>query len=233
MTHDAIIVSPDYRLLPESSGDDVLDDVVYFWQWFADKLPSVARNENWHGMPDFTRVMTCGSSSGGFLAVQSGLLAPVKCGIQAIISISAPFYMDDSGQGLVPMPRMILGAWPPPPREAERHIREYIRTMKPGVLRSESDPAEVWDLLLSIIRESFVRFFFYERPHTTCKEVLAAHRYAEQAWMPRLLDVKNNERLDVIKLLGTRDTMPPLWIIHGEGDSLVNPDSVNLVRMNS
>ncbi|KAK7997496.1 choline dehydrogenase protein [Apiospora arundinis] len=66
--------------------------------------------------------------------------------------------------------------------------------MKPGVIRSESDPADSWDLLLSII---------------------------QQAWVPRLLDVQKNKRLDVIKLLDTLETMPPIWIIHGEEDSVV------------
>ncbi|KAK8011003.1 alpha/beta-hydrolase [Apiospora arundinis] len=194
LAHDAIIVSPDYRLIPESSGEDVLSDVARFWNWLADDLPSVALQEGWDVVPDLARITTYGSSSGGFLAVQSALLAPKTLGIRAVISVSAPFYTGHGSQGLVPMPRMIFGAWPPPPREAEKCIREYIRAMKPGVIRSESDPADSWDLLLSII---------------------------QQAWVPRLLDVQKNKRLDVIKLLDTLETMPPMWIIHGEEDSVV------------
>ncbi|KAK8101460.1 hypothetical protein PG999_011834 [Apiospora kogelbergensis] len=194
LAHDAIIVSPDYRLIPESSGEDVMSDVACFWKWLADKLPSVALQEGWDAVPDLARIITYGSSSGGFLAVQSALLAPKTCGIRAVISVSAPFYTGHGSQGLVPMPRMIFGAWPPPPREAEKCIREYIRAIKPGLIRSESDPADSWDLLLSII---------------------------QQAWVPRLLDVQKNKRLDVIKLLDTLETMPPLWIIHGEEDSVV------------
>lgn len=30
---DAIIVSPNYRLLPEATGDDILQDINDFWNW--------------------------------------------------------------------------------------------------------------------------------------------------------------------------------------------------------
>lgn len=56
---------------------------------------------------------------------------------------------------------------------------------------------------------------------------------AEQAWVPRLLDVQKNKRLDVIKLLDTLKTMPPMWIIHGEEDSVVSPEAEGDAAMES
>jgi acetyl esterase/lipase len=34
--HNAILVAPDYRLLPESNGVDILDDLDDFWKWLRD-----------------------------------------------------------------------------------------------------------------------------------------------------------------------------------------------------
>lgn len=89
------------------------------------------------------------------MAVQSAILVtnvqyPVD--IKVVISASAPFNTHDR-PGMVPMPRMILGTMPPPPRQAEMHIREYMRSIKPGTVRSESDPDDLWGLLLCLVRK--------------------------------------------------------------------------------
>ena len=34
LSQDAMIVAPDYRLLPEACGADILDDMDAFWTWF-------------------------------------------------------------------------------------------------------------------------------------------------------------------------------------------------------
>jgi hypothetical protein len=31
--HSAIIVSPDYRMLPEANGLDIMKDLSDFWEW--------------------------------------------------------------------------------------------------------------------------------------------------------------------------------------------------------
>lgn len=62
----AIIISPDYRLLPEVSGREVLDDMDDFWRWFragnADLcLQSVAPMGT---KLDYERVLVVGESAG-------------------------------------------------------------------------------------------------------------------------------------------------------------------------
>ena len=35
LKHGAVYVQPDYRLLPEANGEEVLDDIDDFWTWLA------------------------------------------------------------------------------------------------------------------------------------------------------------------------------------------------------
>lgn len=151
-SQSALIISPDYRLLPEANGSDILADVDEFSNWMRDELPSIADRESWHASPDLGRVACIGESGGGWLAMQSALLFSAKIDIKAVISISAPLDGSCTAKYTVPGPKVILGARPPPPREAEALIREYMRSFKPGAVRSEGDPAEMWQLLLCIFR---------------------------------------------------------------------------------
>lgn len=73
LKHNAVYVSPDYRLLPEAAGvEEVLDDIDDLWKWIAQTLPSIVSME--HGIEvDLGRIFVTGDSAGGYLALQSGL----------------------------------------------------------------------------------------------------------------------------------------------------------------
>lgn len=70
---DAIMVFPDYRLLPSiESTLDVLDDVTEFFAWlFAGGISGVLDS---HISADLDSVLVCGESAGGWLALRSGFL---------------------------------------------------------------------------------------------------------------------------------------------------------------
>ncbi|KLO07463.1 alpha/beta-hydrolase [Schizopora paradoxa] len=77
--HNAIIVSPDYRLLPEATAEELLDDLDDFWAWLPSGLPIALREasakaaglEAGNGLEaDFDRVMVHGESAGGYCALQ-------------------------------------------------------------------------------------------------------------------------------------------------------------------
>ncbi|KAJ1555933.1 hypothetical protein HK405_010328 [Cladochytrium tenue] len=103
LQQDAVIVAPNYRLLPESSGADVLEDLRDFWRWVAaapdreEEVEAAAEEggtgihrDRRHRLPsqslrahviaahpnaqlDLTRVVAVGQSAGGYLALQSAL----------------------------------------------------------------------------------------------------------------------------------------------------------------
>jgi pimeloyl-ACP methyl ester carboxylesterase len=219
--HGAIIISPDYRLLPESNGADILSDLEHFWQWIQKDLLDIAEKQRWGVVPDLSRVLCCGESSGGCLAVYSALGLPSILSqnsvqrnnaqkgeaetitIKAVIPISAP--LDPNVPELkIPRPRKFMGTKAPPPRQAEALIRKYIKNMRPGAIRTGQDPTlDMWELLLCIL---------------------------QQCYLPRLF--KGNGDKDMFGMLiamlektedKTANAMIPTWIIHGTQDTLVFP----------
>lgn len=73
LKHDAIIVNPDHRLIPEATAEDVLDDITDVWQWIGTKLDETVQ-QSYAGLhPDLSRVILSGESAGGYLAMQTGL----------------------------------------------------------------------------------------------------------------------------------------------------------------
>ncbi|KAE8135206.1 Alpha/Beta hydrolase protein [Aspergillus pseudotamarii] len=214
----AIIVSPDYRLLPESNGADILSDIDHFWQWIQRDLVDIAEERRWGVIPDLSRVLCCGESSGGCLAVYSALgLSSILCRdsmsrvnargkeakpitIKAVISISSP--LDPNVPELrIPRPRKFMGTKAPPPRQAEGLIRNYIKNMRPGSIRTGQNPTlDMWELLLCIL---------------------------QQCYLPRL--IKGNGDKDMFGLLmgllkkeeKSADAGIPTWVIHGTEDTLI------------
>ncbi|RMZ82862.1 hypothetical protein DV737_g1898, partial [Chaetothyriales sp. CBS 132003] len=68
--HSAIIVSPDYRLIPEANSNDVLEDVEDSWKWVQTKLaPFLEPKTGGRVRPDPSRIVTAGESAGGYLSL--------------------------------------------------------------------------------------------------------------------------------------------------------------------
>ena len=86
LLEQAIIVTPDYRLLPESSGLDILSDLSSFWSWMTENLESTIAGfyPDLKLRPDFDRLLVTGGSGGGYLAAQSMLLHP-EMNIKAVV----------------------------------------------------------------------------------------------------------------------------------------------------
>ncbi|KAJ5263592.1 hypothetical protein N7478_011197 [Penicillium angulare] len=78
LSRNAIVVTPDYRLLPEANGHDILSDLASFWEWLpknlglklAEYYPEI------NLQPDFDRILATGSSAGGWMVSQSMFLHP-------------------------------------------------------------------------------------------------------------------------------------------------------------
>ncbi|KAI9739787.1 MAG: hypothetical protein M1834_006508 [Cirrosporium novae-zelandiae] len=49
VSREAIVVTPDYRLIPEANGTDILEDVKDFWDWVHSSVPSKV-SETWPGI---------------------------------------------------------------------------------------------------------------------------------------------------------------------------------------
>jgi acetyl esterase/lipase len=191
LSQDAMIVAPDYRLLPEACGADILDDMDAFWTWFLGTLPTLAESESWNVRPDASRILCVGHSAGGSIALHSALQRP-DAAIKAILSLYGPLYTNVPELGMARQ-RIIAGSWPPPPREAEAKIRSYIQQTK-GTIRTYGDPVEMWELFACIL---------------------------QQGRLPRMFHRRQDPRLDTIASIEAKKTLPPIWLVHGQDDSVV------------
>ena len=73
----AVIVSANYRLLPESNVSDILEDLNDLWSWVHSSLPTFLKTSSGGAVAcDPTRILTTGESAGGYLAVQLALDHP-------------------------------------------------------------------------------------------------------------------------------------------------------------
>jgi acetyl esterase/lipase len=125
----AIIVSPAYRLLPESNGSDIIDDIIDFWSWIHTSLATRVA-ETWpHLTLDVDRAAAVGESAGGYLCLQSAFLLPAGT-IKVVIAQYCALYSDIASWN----PRPADGG----PAEARAFIDKYISSIPPGGVRLSS-----------------------------------------------------------------------------------------------
>jgi acetyl esterase/lipase len=73
----AVIVSPNYRLLPESSASDILEDLEDLWSWVQSSLLIYLKKISEGAVRgDLKRILVTGESAGGYLAIQLALNHP-------------------------------------------------------------------------------------------------------------------------------------------------------------
>ncbi|KAL9607327.1 MAG: hypothetical protein Q9167_007753, partial [Letrouitia subvulpina] len=151
LASSAIFIVPDYRLLPEATASEVLDDVEDFWNWLRDTLLTLTAE--WNAVPDLTRLACTGQSTGGYLAVQSALLFPELSQIKLVASGSLN---TDVPYCRIPGPRVILGKKPPPPRKAEIVVRDYVKNIKPQTVRTSGNVIEMWNFLTCVLQQAYL-----------------------------------------------------------------------------
>ncbi|KAK3988503.1 Alpha/Beta hydrolase protein [Cladorrhinum sp. PSN332] len=133
----AILLSPAYRLAPESRAYDSLQDVKDFWTWLHSSSPSpLSQILAPYGLtPSLSQILTVGESAGGYLAIQSSLLYQPISKVGAVI-----------GQ----YPTLWPDVWPnvsiPENPAANKIIDDYVAGLQPGAIRTSSPFPELTDL---------------------------------------------------------------------------------------
>lgn len=77
--NNAVLVSANYRLFPESNGTDILDDMDDFWTWVMapGALDTLLSSSGLDAVEiDRSRIITAGESAGGTLSVYTALSHP-------------------------------------------------------------------------------------------------------------------------------------------------------------
>ena len=128
------MISPDYRLLPESSTADIIEDLEDFWTWLKRSLPSILeeRSSGTH-CPDLTRIILAGGSAGGFCSIHLGLSHPDE--IKAL-ALQYPFVQLMSEKTLQGTGGKAAPGIPLLPKEV---IEDDLKKMTPGVVVTAGD----------------------------------------------------------------------------------------------
>ncbi|KAK3322721.1 Alpha/Beta hydrolase protein [Apodospora peruviana] len=143
----AIVISPCYRLLPEATGTDILDDIKDFWDWLYRRLGS-AVSEKWTGVSiDLGRIAVAGEGAGGTLALQSGLLWP-QVGIKVVMVHSGALDPDSTAFN----PRQAQAC-----EDEDRFVTEYLKGIKRGTFRVSSPFPEHLELVQAAINTGRIR----------------------------------------------------------------------------
>lgn len=133
----AIVVSPNYRLVPEHSGAEILEDLADFWTWLLHGgLTSYLAAQNIDVECDFDHILASGDSAGGYLALMSGL-TQARGTIKAVL---AQYPMTDS---LRRGPTDSIVGQPVPSASL---LNEHINAVQPGIVVSSCVPPARMDL---------------------------------------------------------------------------------------
>ncbi|RAR03038.1 alpha/beta-hydrolase [Stemphylium lycopersici] len=191
----SIVVLPNYRLIPEHTGADILQDLADFWTWFhSGGVDAFLSSQHALGADkegssnslislDYTKILASGDSAGGYMALMSGLTQP-RGTIKALL---AQYPMTNY---LRAEPADSFFGFPPPP---ESVIAEHMATVEPGVVVSSATPPARSPLSLALaLYGQYLKYF------------------------------GDDEKMWPVGLVGEKESLPPTWIVHGGADSLVS-----------
>ena len=200
----AVVVLPDYRLLPESSGADILDDLSDFWKWISTDLQNyIDSNDPKPIKVDLKRTIAMGESAGGYMAIQSGFLAPSLSPTINIRGIIAPYPMLDLEDPWYTIPghrsaEKFIGINAFPESLVTNHLTK-IRANNPILPISTSDPPARIELMVAAFQHGLFHSFLQGNDPDIKREIYPLRR------------------LDMEQLI----CFPPLLIPHGLKDGAV------------
>lgn len=131
----AIAVLPNYRLAPEHTNNDDLEDIADFATWFRSSLPTYLASEEPSIELDFSKVLASGDSAGGWCALQSISSLPQStfkaCLIHYPVTNVIPTSPDDTLCGEAIPPKVVL--------------EEFLAGIVSGtIISSAMPPARLW-----------------------------------------------------------------------------------------
>ncbi|KAH8705252.1 Alpha/Beta hydrolase protein [Talaromyces proteolyticus] len=214
----AIIVSANYRFLPEATGVDILTDIDDFWTWVhsSELAHLLSSHPSSNGSPielDLDRCLAAGDSAGGLLSVYLGL-SHAEDGIRAITGSSPMLNIDPP----TVYPSVQSTLLPTPP---ESFIDEFVGRIQPGTVVTSENP--------SFANPSERLLFF--------GAAFGHHRLPEFYTRDYESSTTHHDRIFQLQRLDQPDIKLPkggIVIVHGEQDDIVAVESshrfINKVR---
>lgn len=197
------------------------EDIVDFWGWVhADLSAKVSRVTSGTTEVDLENIAVGGESAGqysfraqlsitnreigGFLSVLSALTCP-NAKIKAVVCQYGPLDYEVPWFTQPNHQRSIMGAPPAEPGKPEAVIQDYLTRyvdVEKIAVRTESRVEELWPLCVA---------------------------YAHAGKLAGALG--RSDKVMPMRLIEKAESLPPIWFVHGSGDTIVNPDcTMNFVN---
>ncbi|KAJ2989395.1 hypothetical protein NUW58_g3487 [Xylaria curta] len=192
----AIIISPDYRLLPEAKGVDIIRDMEAFWKWFHSDGPS--KHLAGIGRHDITlnknKLLLLGESAGGYLAIQSVLSGFARpnaiVALYPMLDMKADHYTKEYYKPIVGVPNFL-----------HKTIDDFLATLPARKAISQADPPARLDLALASVQTGRFLELLGDEPELFVLERIQAGNFVSKS--------------------DGRPIFPPFFILHGDEDSAV------------
>ncbi len=142
-----MLVSVSYRLFPEASRTDILDDVRDFWLWAHAELPTQLAKQHPRLSLDMTRIAVTGESAGGILTLVTGAsLAREARHIRVLMAQYCGAGSDN------PVYSAHSRTWPMPEATAQGIIDKYMAGLEPGAVRIASPFPDLADVMSAFMK---------------------------------------------------------------------------------
>jgi acetyl esterase/lipase len=192
LQHDAIVVLPNYRLLPEATGLEIMQDMKDFWTWVRDgSLQRYLDQETTGVRADLDRILAVGESAGGYLSIQAALDGYPRATIATypVLDVSSRFYTEE-------YEKILVGAPTVPKHVLANHLKEIEEDAKNGKTRvvTAATPPDRLPLAISLVQQGVYKKFLGDDP-----------------------SLDPVARLDTVRA----DIVTPILIIHGKDDTAV------------
>ncbi|KAM0552674.1 hypothetical protein ACHAPJ_007771 [Fusarium lateritium] len=193
--HNAVIISPNYRLLPEVKGRDIIQDMANFWAWVHSGGPEghLASVGQSRVKLNLSQTLLVGESAGGYLALQSVLSGFTRpraiIALYPMIDMKAAHFTQFCQKTIVGVPNY--------PNEA---VDEFLSATSGRAAITEADPPVRLDSAMAVVHNGRYLELLGEEPKLFVLERIKAQASPNKTGNP---------------------LFPPLFLLHGEGDSAV------------
>lgn len=175
----AIIISANYRLLPESTGLEILSDFDDFWSWMhSPDLANILASQPNSGLElDLSRILATGESAGGLPSIHLALSHPdeIRAVLMAypMVDLGSPFFASPKNES----GGLVQGSG----------LTEYLQNIKPGDAVSMDVTPERMSLTTSVLLEGKLAELYMRGSENSPNRglLLPIDRLSKEAKLPR------------------------------------------------
>lgn len=153
LLHGAVIISPNYRFMPEATSAEIYDDIDDFWNWVhSSELAGLLAKHSTSTKLDLSRILTAGESAGGLLSVYLALAHPGEI----CASTAAYPWVDPASEGFtVPRAEPTFGQHIP-----QSVIPAFMETVKIGSVESDLVGEDRLKFMLAAVEHGQLGFMY-------------------------------------------------------------------------